>query len=508
MGLMAFFNRPLKTPTTILPSFLMAIGVGASVHVMTLFFKYLKKSDNRKEAIARTLEHSGLAITITGLTTAAGLLSFSMADVAPVVDLGLFAAIGALLSLVYTLVLLPALLAVTPLCNKTVENRYPSKFGLDKVLEQFAKFSVSRSIPIILGSGIILAIAFIGITMLELSHNPLHWMPKDTPVRQATEIIDKHLSGLINVEILIDTHRDGGFKSKEILQCLEKLRHNLDHLSTRKVTVGNTTSLADMIKHIHWSLNNNIEEFYQIPDDPKMLAQELLLLETGSPENLSTLVDTSYRVGRVTLHAPWVDAVSYGRFIEKIEKRCREIFDDRASVTITGNIPILSRTLHATMQSMINSYLLAGVAITLMMILLIGNLKIGCLCMLPNLLPILIVMGVIGWLKIPMDMYTMLVGSIALGLVVDDTVHFMYNFQRYYTRTHDVEQAVHMTLKTAGRAMLITSIVLATGAFVFMFSTLKSIQNFGFLTGITIILALLADFLLAPALMACIYSRK
>ncbi len=333
-------------------------------------------------------------------------------------------------------------------------------------------------------------------------------MPENTPIRRSTEIIDKHLKGLINVEIMVDTERDDGFKSLEILQRLDQLKGNLDALSTQEVTVGNTASIADMIKHAHWSLNNNKDQAYRIPDDPKMLAQELLLLETGSPNFPNEWVDTSYRIGRMTLYAPWVDAVSYGRFIEKIENRCQKIFSGLAKITITGNIPLLARTLHATMQSMIKSYVLAGVAITLMMILLIGKFKIGCLSMLPNLLPIFIAIGIIGWIGMPMDMYTMLVGSIALGIAVDDTVHFMYHFHRYHSITNDVSQAVSMTMQTAGHAMLTTSMVLTVGASVFLFSTITSLQNFGLITGITIILALLSDFLLAPAIMACAYGGE
>jgi predicted RND superfamily exporter protein len=122
--------------------------------------------------------------------------------------------------------------------------------------------------------------------------------------------------------------------------------------------------------------------------------------------------------------------------------------------------------------------------------------------MIPNLLPIIITLGVMGWFDFPFDMFTMLIGSIAIGLAVDDTIHFMHNFRRYYADTGDVRGSVRRTLHTAGRAMLVTSIVLSLGFFIYMFASMNNLFYFGLLTGMTIISALLADFLVAPALMA------
>jgi predicted RND superfamily exporter protein len=135
------------------------------------------------------------------------------------------------------------------------------------------------------------------------------------------------------------------------------------------------------------------------------------------------------------------------------------------------------------------------------MIVLIGNLKIGLVSMIPNLLPILITMGIMGSFYIPLDINSLMIGSIAIGIVVDDTVHFMYNFQKYYDKTPNPFYAVRETILGTGRALLITSLVLCTGFFVLMLASLKHLVRFGFFTGITILIALLADFLLVPALL-------
>jgi predicted RND superfamily exporter protein len=169
---------------------------------------------------------------------------------------------------------------------------------------------------------------------------------------------------------------------------------------------------------------------------------------------------------------------------------------------------LFAKTGNNTITSMAESYIFALIIITLMMIILIGRIKIGLLSMIPNLTPIILSLGVIGAFNFPMDMFTVMVASIAIGLAVDDTIHFMHNFRRYYERTGDPQRAVFETLHTTGRAMLVTTIVLSFGFFIYMFATLQNISRFGFLTGFTIITALAADYLVAPALMVIVNKKR
>jgi predicted RND superfamily exporter protein len=187
--------------------------------------------------------------------------------------------------------------------------------------------------------------------------------------------------------------------------------------------------------------------------------------------------------------------------MREIETRFNETLGPDVTVTATGIMSLFSRTLNAAMWAAAKSYVIAFGLITLMMILLIGNLRLGLAAMLPNLAPIAVAMGFMWWAGIPLNMFTMLVGSIAIGLAVDDTVHFMHNFRRYFAQSGDVREAIHHTLHTAGRAMLVTSIVLSIGFYIYMFASMHNVIQFGFLVGSAILLALLADFLLAPALM-------
>jgi predicted RND superfamily exporter protein len=219
-------------------------------------------------------------------------------------------------------------------------------------------------------------------------------------------------------------------------------------------------------------------------------------------------VDSQFQKTRLTIKTPWVDSVIFEKFIKEIVQLFEENFQDKASITVSGEIALMARTIPATLHSMTQSYVIAFAVIAVMMIILVGSLKVGLLSMIPNLLPILFVMGLIGLAGIPLSLNTLMIGSIAIGLVVDDTIHFMYNFRRYYMKTNDAYISVRETLLSTGRALLITTLILSAGFFCIMFGSLKNFAQFGFFTGLTIILALLADFLVAPALMVLMIRKN
>ena len=177
------------------------------------------------------------------------------------------------------------------------------------------------------------------------------------------------------------------------------------------------------------------------------------------------------------------------------------------TVVTTGMIPLLINTFAGSVHSSVKSYTIAFVAITFMMMLILGSVRIGLLSMIPNLTPIILGLLIMSMANIPLDMFTLLIGSIAIGLAVDDTIHFMHNFRRYYLESGDSSKAIEQTFYTTGKAMVITTIVLSLGFYAYMMANMISVQNFGLLTGSVIILALLSDLLLAPALMIVAAKR-
>jgi predicted RND superfamily exporter protein len=506
LGIMAATGTAIKLPTQILPSFLLAVGVGTSVHILAIFFYHYRQHGNKEDSIAYALGHSGLAVVMANVTTASGLLSFSTSEVAPIADLGVFAGIGVLLAFVYTVVLLPALLAVLPLPIKRSKTGKSKTSIMDRFLKGVGNFSTGHPYSILAACIFLMVLSVFAASKIRFSHDILRWFPPKNDIRIATEKLDQTMRGTLNLEVIIDTGRENGLYEPGLLNRIEKAAHFAETLAYEDVFVGKAWSLTTILKEINQALNENRPEFYAIPQNRDLVAQEFLLFENSGSDDLEDFVDSQFSVVRFSIKGPFKDAYKYGEFLDTLEHYFARTFPE-TKTTLTGMMALLSQTINNAIKSMAKSYIIAVVVITVLMILLIGRIRIGLLSMVPNLAPILLMLGIIGATPISMDLFTMMVASIAIGLAVDDTIHFMHNFRRYYEQSGDPKQAVHQTLQTTGRAMLVTTVVLASGFFIFVFATMNNLFNFGLLTAFTILMALVADYFVAPALMVVVHRK-
>lgn len=503
LGLMALFKTPIKLPTQILPSFILAVSVGYSVHILSIFYQNLLKTRNKEEAIVYATGHSGLAVVMTAATTAGGLFSFSTSEVAPIADVGIFAGTGVLIAMVYTIILLPALLAIIPVKIGRTKKHQPENTSFDRLLARIGRISTGHPYTILIISTGIIVLSVVGIMRIHFSHDVLKWLPKTNPSRIATETIDKDLRGSVNMEIIIDTETENGLYDPDILNRIESTAAYLEDLEENDVFAGKAWSLTTIIKETNRALHENQKQFYTIPDNKNLIAQELLLFENSGSDDMEDFTDSQFSKARLMVKLPFLNIVAYTGFFKEVHRHLQQMYPD-VKVTATGMSTLMFRTVTNAMASMGKSYIYALLVVTILMIILIGRVRIGLLSMVPNLAPIIATLGIMGWLTIPMNLFTMLVGNIAIGLAVDNTIHFMHNFRRYFEQSGDAKSAVMETLHTTGRAMLITSCVLSVGFFIFMFATMNNMIQFGFLTGLVIILALFADYFIAPALMVIV----
>lgn len=508
LGTMSLTGTKFKITTTILPSFLLAVGVCATVHALALTYLGLRHGKTLKAALVAAYSHSGLAIVMTSLTTAAGLASFASSKVAPVADLGIYSAVGVLIALFYTFTFLPALLSLLPIKMKKSESVEKSNL-MDRILAWISSFSVRRYREILAVAALLVAIGVAGLFKVNFSHDVLTWLPESLDVRKATEVINEEMRGSVVLEVVLDTGRENGLYDRQTLLALDRLTRDLeaDYRNT-EIFVGKAISLNTVLKEIHQALHENDPAFYKIPDNERLIPQELLLFENSGSDDLEDLIDSQFRKVRITLKVPWVDSLLYTSFIDDVEKRFRAEFDGKVldggedmQLEVTGIMSLLGSTLNAAIHSATQSYIIALVVITILMIVLIGETRLGLLSMVPNLGPIFMILGGIGWFGVPLNMFTMMVASIAIGLSVDDTIHFMYNFKKYYSHSGNVLDAVQKTMGTAGRALLTTSVVLSIGFFIFMLASMSNLIEFGLFTALATILALASNFFVAPALL-------
>ena len=508
VSLMAIFSAPFTMATQIMPTFLLAVVTSAAIHLLAIFYKDLMRTKDKKASLRYAMGHSGLAIVMTSLTTAAGLWSFSFSGVAPVADLGVFASSGVLVGLLFTLVFLPALIAKTNFAHLEQKSDVEGNTLMDRVLLGISKIGTGRPKLIVAISAILIIFAAVVATQLRFSHFPLQWLPEDNFARVATETVDENLAGALTLEVVVDTGKTNGLYNPELLRKIDDVSENIDSITSGNMFVGKVISFIDIIKETNKALNENREEYYSIPDNPDLIAQEFLLFESSGNGDLNSLVDANYSKARLTLKTPFIDSLEAKIFIDRAQTYLDKEFGALASVSFTGIGTLMTVTFEEAIYSSATSYILAFSLITVLMVLLIGNLKIGLISMIPNLLPIIFLSTIMVIFKMPLDMFTLLIGAIALGLAVDDTVHFMHNFRRYELQYNDVDKAVRLTLMGTGRAITLTSIVLALGFLVLTFSQMNNMFDFGVLTACAILVALVADFFLMPAIMKLIIKDK
>jgi predicted RND superfamily exporter protein len=409
--------------------------------------------------------------------------------------------------LILTLIFLPALISLLPI--KAKQHSVDEKpMLLDRVVHNLGVVSITYPKTIVSSAALIIIVSLTLASTMQFSHNPLHWFAADNEVRINTETIDRELKGSITIEVVLDTHKENGVYEPEFLNTIEEVTEIIYTFKGDNYFIGKIVSINDVIKEINKALNENKQSEYIIPQDKDLIAQEFLLFENSGSDDLEDIVDSQFSKTRLSIKAPWVDSVEYVALMDDLESLLNDAFKDTATVSITGTLPILADTITKSIESTIESYFIAFVVIAILMIILLGSFKMGLLSMFPNLTPIMIGIALMVVLDMPLDMFTILIGAIAIGMVVDDTIHFMHNFSRYYSQTNNVDEAILLTINSTGRAIFITSIVLSSGFLVFMFASMTNLYNFGLITGVVVLMAMASDLVLVGAMMKLIIKPK
>ncbi len=510
LGLMALWSVRFSLTSSMLPSILLSIGLTAPIHFLVVYYKYQKRVGKFRGLIA-TMKHSGFPITMTSFTTVAGLVSFSFSDIVPIAHLVNFTIIGILVILMFTLTTLPAFLSILQVVDYSARSEAFYEVSIyNRSLLALGRLGVTRPYLVLILFLMITIAAGISIPRLHFSHNQLHYFTEDSDFIRQVRLIEAQTGGFRALEVLIDTQRERGMIDQDLLQTVEHLDKYLTSETDIKgrTYVGRTRSIVDIIKDIPCATRAPDKRPCPIPEDEHALAEQFNHVSRIAPETLEKYTDADLRTGRLTAMMYWRDAAHDVDFIGRVREYISTLFDSGVNVAVTGVAAINSGIIHAMMRSLAIGYSTGFLLIAALMLLAVGDARMGLLAMIPNLLPIVIALGVMGYLDIPLNTYNLIGGSILIGVAVDDTIHFFHNFRRYYLKSGDIDFAVNETLRSAGRALLATTLILVASFWMRLFSDLKVIADFGLVMGIALLVAFLADVLFAPALLRIFYGTR
>lgn len=518
LGLMAALRIPLSVTTSLLNAFIICVGCGDSVHIQSVYRDGRAGGMDNRDAIVHAVASTGVPVLYTSLTTMVGLLSFRLASLGGISEMGTFSAFGVMAAFLNSLCFLPIVLSFNRKSLLGVRPRGTERRWLDRFLDLCNDCSRPRVVggkPVftrrnatLLVAGALVLLAVVGVARLRLHHNAVNWFPRDDPARLALSAYERTVGGSANILVLVSVRPGETVKERELLLALEKLeRHILAYRDSHQQgrVVHNVISILDPVRESWRALNGGEQRFYRLPDSQRGVDDMFTLFEMAGSAELKRLATIDMSRALMVVRVRWMDALSYRPLKRHIEEGIREIIGNRAEVRATGSIYIDILIVSRLLFDLLKSFGAALFIITLIMMVLLRELRLGLLAMLPNLLPILCTMGFMGFASIPIDLSTMLLGSLAIGIVVDDTIHFLHQFKAHYQLNRDVEAAIGHAYHHTGRAMVITSLILMIGFFCNVFASLVNFRLSGILLGVTISFAMFFDLIFAAALLRAFY---
>jgi predicted RND superfamily exporter protein len=427
----------------------------------------------------------------TTLSTGAGFLSFLSSEI-PIVRLtGLFAAVGIGLAFVLTVLVLPAALSFLRAPRVTAGRQ--AQGVLVRTLKRLGPWTARHPRAILACSVVTVGIGLLGITQLSTETTNLLLLKDGHPLRASYDFIERNLTGLSNLEVIVEGERDA-LRTPALLEKLDRLSAKI----AQEPGLTKTISLVDYVKEINRALHGDDPEYYKIPDTARAVAQSLLLYEFAGGDELRDYVSGDYSAGRLTALFRTMSSRESAALQARVLDYARQL---ELPIKVTGTIALLEAMEQKVTISQVRSLGIALLLIAGLMALLLRSWRLGLLSLVPNALPILLMFAVMGFAGIPLDAATSIVAGLALGIAVDDTIHYLTRFRRELRQAKSYREALIRTTRTVGRAIVFTSVILFAGFSVLLLGTFKGTIYFGLLIGLAMAFALVGDLVLLPALL-------
>lgn len=485
----------------------MALSVGYSIHYINSFKMHFRLTGMRKESVIKSVEETGWPLLFTAITTIASMLSFALIDIGPLKWLGLTASSTVFVVFLYVIVLIPILLSFGK--NKTPEqlSKDAKVLKTDLRFECFGKFILAHSKKIMIICIAVIAVFIPGIPKMYITLDYIQMMGLKIPYIQRIDRLQKsQLGSVYSYKILIEYPETDEFKKPERMFALEQLEKKLSELSLTRQCNGATKvkSVLDIVKETHQMLNGDKSEFYVIPKNQEELTEELFLYEITGGERLYDYLNEDYNAVHVDIDLAYYDGTQIAENVNTAEQAAKELFPD-AQVSAIGAVAEFAEMNGKIVNGELKSFIGSFIMIALLLIMAFASISTGLIGMIPNISPVIVLAGIMGYFGFQLDMMTMTIIPMILGIAVDDTVHFTNHVKYFFEVTGNYYTAIIRTFKEIGKSMCMTTIIICAMFVVYATSIMNTMHRTGLLSIIGLSTALLADYLLTPAL---IYLTK
>ncbi|MDI6795807.1 MAG: MMPL family transporter [Desulfatibacillaceae bacterium] len=487
---------------TILPALMVAVGVADAVHFYSEFKVFHLQTGERRAALARAMYLVGLPCLFTSTTTMAGFASMSISPIKAISHFAVYSAVGVACAFLLTITFLVVLLSF----GKSEPSKRDIKQGVKKARGGKVFLGAARWIALInvkrpwllvgLWSAIFI-FGLAGMTRLTVDSNFLNEFSQELPIRIVTEHTDNVMGGAGSFSYVFEAHEPGGIIEPEQLAFIDRFAGEVEKQDS---VVMKVNSVTDLLKDINRSFHDEDDNWYILPDSRALAAQYILLYEMSGGDEIGTFLTPDQTRASMEVRCKLMETSYFKRAIEQLDVWLAQNPPPGMGISITGMGALWVQLLEYIVQSQIRGFALAFIVITIMMCVVFQSVRTGIIAMIPNLAPIVVVLGAMGWAGISLDYVKLLIACVAIGIAVDDCVHTVTRFRHEFDIYGTYQEALHGTLRDVGRALFITTAVLVMGFSVTVFSVMDSLVHFGLLVAGAITVALFADFFLLPAL--------
>jgi predicted RND superfamily exporter protein len=489
VGVMGWVGHDLNIVTTLIPPLVLALGFAYSTHVVAGFVADDEGGAPADRAL-RALAHTAFPITFTALTTAAGFLSLTSNGLAVIRGFGVFAAVSTGATLLAALTLAPLLLASSAAPDGL--ESVPAARRLDALFVRLAAWDARHATPLLLVGALLAGLAFASATRIEVNLPVIENFREDAEIRRAYHEVDRLFGGANQFFVMLRADEKRAFEQPALLREVAALQGWIGE----QPEIGGSTSVVQYLEVLNAGLGPEDGPVRQIPDSANLVAQLLLF---GANEELDVLLDRAHQVITIMVRSTATETSEFNRLAARIDARLAELPEGITSHT-TGNAILLTRSADRIALGQAISLSLACAMIGLLLVLYFRSLRLGLFALLPNLLPVGLYFGLLGATGITLNNSTALMGSIVLGIAVDDTLHLVVEYRRGLEAGLGRDAALRESLVRVGRAITCTTLAVCAGLLVVGASALQNQAEFGLLGAATLAIAWIVDVTITPAL--------
>ncbi len=498
-GILGLLHYEITVLTALIPPLIIVIGIPNCIFLINKYQQEIKLHGNQAKSLQRVITKVGNATLMTNLTTASGFATFILTDSKLLKEFGIVASINIITIFLLSLFIIPIAYSFMP-TPKNKHLKHLNKKWINTFVDWTEHTVKYHRVSIYITSVVILCASIIGIFNIRISGSIIEDMPQKTEFFSDIKFFESEFEGIMPLEIYIDTKRKKGVMNLATLKRMDELQEYINEIPE----LSKSLSVVELVKFSKQAYYNNNPDYYQLPN-----SQERAFLlsyaksSSGNTNFLDNYVDNTGQYARITTFMKDTKTERFDRIEEDLKVKINKVFPkERYNVLLTGKALVFQKGTKYLVNNLILSLSLAILLIALFMAWMFRSVKMILVSIIPNLLPLIITAGLMGFLGVPIKPSTILVFSIAFGISVDDTIHFLAKYRQELIANHwKIKKSVYAALRETGVSMLYTSIVLFFGFSVFAISSFGGTVALGILVSITLLFAMLANLVLLPSLL-------